>query len=142
MTHILFWSSKLPEYLNLSILYSNLDTPSDNITISIASSNFDLINITFTSRSEPFEGVNETINFQKNDLIAKIDDFRTTKIWNDTLFKTYRHWPKNPGHKDTILQPFQLNPVRKWNEIERSTNLMLHIEEMVNNKMTQSKFIF
>jgi len=34
-----------------------------------------LIVIVLTSRAEPFEGINETIVFQKKNVMAKIDDF-------------------------------------------------------------------
>ncbi len=138
--YILHWSDKLPEYLDVSISYSNLQTPSDNIVVSIVSSNNDLINMTFTSRSEPFEGVNETINFQHNDLIAKIDDFRTTKIWKNSLYEKHSHWPKNNGHKASVLQPFVSTQRREWDEIEYSARLMLHIEEMVISRTTNKIF--
>lgn len=141
-THILFWSSDLPEYLDIVISYSNLATPSDNIIVSFVSSRKDLINMTFTSRSEPFEGVNESINFQQSDLIAKIDDFRTTKIWKGDMHKKFSHWPKNNGHKAAVLQPFRNTPKREWDEIEQSTRLMLHIEDMVINKSKESRFVF
>ena len=140
--HILFWSGKLPVYLDISISYSNLKTPSDNIVVTLVSSAQDLINMTFTSRSEPFEGVNETINFQQGDLIAKVDDFRVTKIWKDEVYKKYNHWPKNNGHKAAVLQPFSDKPAREWREIEQSTKLMLHIEEMVVSQITNSRFEF
>lgn len=129
--HILFWRNFFPDQLNISISYSNIKTPSDNINVTITSDLGDLISLTFTSRSEPFEGVNETINFQQGDLIAKIDDFRTTKIWKNSFYKKVIHWPKNNGHKKTILQPFDNSKIRNWNEIEFSTRLMLYIESMV-----------
>jgi len=142
VVHILFWAKKLPEFLDILISYSDLNTPSDNIVVSLVSPRHDLINIAFTSRSEPFEGVNETINFQQGDLIAKIDDFRKTKIWQGDSSKVFRHWPKNNGHKEAVLQPFRCETVRQWIEIEQSTRLMLHIEEMVKLQINQSKFEF
>jgi len=138
--YFICWSNKIPEYLDILVTYSNIKTPSDNISVSMASSRHDLINMTFTSRSEPFEGVNETINFQQDDLIAKIDDFRVTKIWKGAKYKRYRHWPKNNGHKATVLQPFGLVKKREWSEIELSTRLMLHIEQMVQSNEVKSRF--
>jgi len=139
-THFLFWAQNPPDYLNVAISYSDLLTPSDNIVVSIVSSKHDLINIIFTSRSEPFEGVNETINFQQGDLIAKIDDFRSTKIWKGDFYKKYYHWPKNNGHKATIMQPFRSSLNREWKEIELSSRLMLHIEDMVKSGSTFSTY--
>ena len=140
--HILFWSKELIEYFDVSISYSDKFMPTNNIIVSMISSRHDLINITFTSRCEPFEGVNETINFQQGDLIAKIDDFRSTKIWKDDFYKKYLHWPKNNGHKAAVLQPFGSVSKREWYEIECSTRLILHIEEMVRSETTQSRFKF
>ena len=138
--HVLCWGTTLPEYLDVLITYSNIETPSDNISLSLVTPRHDLINMTFTSRSEPFEGVNETINFQQGDLIAKIDDFRITKIWKNNEYKKYYHWPKNNGHKATVLQPFNSAKKREWSEIELSTKLMLHIEEMVKLNEIKSRF--
>ena len=138
--HFLNWRQKLPEYLDVSISYSNLNTPSDNISVVLTSAMNDIINMTFTSRSEPFEGVSETINFQNSNLIAKIDDFRTTKIWAGDKYKKYHHWPKNNGHKAAVLQPFKTSVDRSWSELKLSTSLMLFIENMVINKNTQKRF--
>lgn len=140
-THMLFWAEEQPDCLDIAVSYSDLNMPSDNIVVTMVSPRHDLITMTFTSRSEPFEGVNETINFQQNDLIAKVDDFRLTKIWKDDVYKKYRHWPKNNGHKSTVLQPFLPDKERQWREIEYSTRLMLHIEEMVISHSKQSRFI-
>ncbi len=140
-SYMLFWAEEQPEFLDISVSYSDLNMPSDNIVVSMVSPRHDLITMTFTSRSEPFEGVNETINFQQGDVIAKIDDFRTTKIWKDDIYKKYRHWPKNNGHNSTVLQPFTSGKKRQWNEIEFSTRLMLHIEAMVLSQTKQNRFI-
>ena len=139
--YVLLWSEIPPKYLDITVTYSDMAMPSDNIAIAITSSNNDLINITFTSRGEPFEGVSEMINFQKNDLNAQIEDYRVTKIWKGATYKRYRHWPKNNGHKATVLQPFGSVPKRKWSEIELSTRLMLHIEDMVTSSLTNKRFI-
>ena len=138
--YILSWSNSFPKFLDVIISYSDLQLPSDNIGVSIVSSNHDLINITFTSRGEPFEGVREMINFQKDDVNVQIDDYRSTKIWKGSYFKKYKHWPKNNGHKSTVLQPFSNTLIRNWDEIELSTRLMLHIEEMVISNIIKQRF--
>jgi predicted dehydrogenase len=138
--YILSWSSTLPEYLDVTITYSDINMPSDNIAIAMTSSNHDLINITFTSRGEPFEGVSEMINFQKDNLNAQIEDYRVTKIWKDSSYKKYKHWPKNNGHKKTVLQPFGSAVKREWSEIELSTRLMLHVEGMVVSNLIKKRF--
>tara|TARA_B110000858_G_C17806797_1_gene478486 strand:+ start:1833 stop:2924 length:1092 start_codon:yes stop_codon:yes gene_type:complete len=134
--HILSWRYKMPNFIDISINYSNLQTSSDNIAITLTTSEGDLINITFSTRGEPFEGVGETINFQQENLIAKIDDHRKTKIWVEKKLYKYTHWPKNVGHKDAIFQPFDKVIKRDWEETLISTKLMLTIADMVkdNNK--------
>jgi len=137
---VLFWSRDLPHYVDITVSYSNIDMPSDNIVLTIVTPRQDLFSIVFTSRSEPFEGVNETINFQQNNVIAKVDDFRSLTLWIDDYYKTYKFRPKNNGHKATVLQPFVDSPGRSWDEIKTSTKLMLFIEEMVKNHITTDRF--
>jgi len=139
-THIFHWFEKMPEYLDISISYSNVNTPSDNIAVSLTSPNHDLINLVFTSRSEPFEGVNETINFQHGELTVKVDDFRIAKVWNGASYKEHKYWPKNNGHKAAVLQPFSSDRKRNWSEVEYSTKLMLFIEEMVLSNISNKIF--
>ena len=85
--HILSWS-KLPDKWDIQISYSDLVETDDDMSISLTSSRGDLIVIVITSRGEPFEGINETINFQQGEVICKIDDFRSSTTWkNGTLIK-------------------------------------------------------
>ena len=127
--HILAWR-KVPNKFFINITYSNLDEPDDNLSIIITTDLHDLIVITLTSRTEPFEGINETINLQFADIIAKIDDFRKITIWqNEKLYKR-KFFPKDVGHERAIMQPFHKNK-RNFMEIEISTLLMLFIKDMV-----------
>lgn len=138
--HILAWRS-LPELINIQIAYSNYEQYDDNISVSLTTELGDLISIMLTSRTEPFEGINESVNFQFQETIAKIDDFRKIKIWkNDQLIKK-RFFPKDVGHKRTILQPFYSpSQNRDWSEVKISTLLMLHITKMVKKQTTESMF--
>lgn len=138
--HTLFWKNELPKYIDISISYSNEMQPSDNVNLSIVSSMGDLINIVFTSRSEPYEGVNESINFNIGKVICKVDDFRTMTIWSeDKIFKK-RFSPKDNGHQACVLQPFSKDYVRSWSEVYLSTALMLHVEKMVKSLEKNSRF--
>lgn len=123
--------SFFPDYIDINYFPSDQSQASDNISISLSTDRGDLINIFFTSRGEPFEGVNETILFQQGDLIAKIDDFRRMTIWLDERVFNYSYKPKDNGHKECVLQPFRSGVSRTWTELERSTRLMLNIEQMV-----------
>jgi hypothetical protein len=93
-----------------------------------------------TSRTEPFEGISESIDFQHGETIARIDDFRRMTIWqHERVFKR-RYWPKDVGHEAAILQPFRPEPRRDWDEVVLSTSLMLHIADMVRNRQRHSVF--
>jgi len=124
------WRGNYPDKIDITVSYSNINEPDDNIAITIVTDKNDLISIVLTSRSEPFEGINETINIQYGNVIAKIDDFRKMVLWIDDILIKRKYWPKDVGHKKTILQPFS-KMQRDWNEVELSTLLMLEIKEMV-----------
>jgi len=132
MIHIYHWRGHIPKEYQVQVAYSNRLESDDNITISITTDLGDLTSITITARSEPFEGINETINFQYQTIIAKIDDFRRMKIWNREHLHRKRYWPKDVGHRRSVMQPFRSDN-RDLNEVIASTELMLNIMEMVKN---------
>lgn len=124
------WRGKYPDELKITISYSNTDDPDDNIAINIVSDKHDLISIVLSSRSEPFEGINENINIQCGNVTAKIDDFRKMILWIDDILIKKNYWPKDVGHKKAIMQPFG-KIQRDWKEVELSTLIMLLIKDMV-----------
>lgn len=134
----------LPDNLNIVIAYSDDNLRYENFSLSITSQLGDLVNITFTARAEPFDGVNETINIHHGPLMAKIDDFRTMKLWKHDYFRQYRYWPKDVGHRASVTQMFESAPPyrRPWVEVMNSTMLMLHITDMVRAGETISSFSF
>lgn len=137
--NLLSWRGNLPDELNISVSYSNTDEPDDNIAITIVSDKNDLISIVLSSRSEPFEGINETINIQYGNVIAKIDDFRKMVLWIDDILIKKNYWPKDVGHKKSIMQPF-IKIQRDWHEVELSTLLMLAIKDMVQKRDSYKVF--
>lgn len=120
----------IPKVYEIQIAYSDIREPDDNIVIAITTPEGDLTSITITARSEPFEGINETINLQYDKLIAKIDDFRSVTIWDDDKLFRKKYRIKDVGHKRSVFQPFT-NKKRDINEIIASTELMLHLSDMV-----------
>jgi hypothetical protein len=104
----------------------------------------DLISMTFTARGEPFDGVSETINLQHGNVMAKIEDYQSMKLWKGNYFQNYKFRPKDVGHKSAVVQMFQDNAEykRPWHEIYLSTMLMLHITDMVKGELTTSNFSF
>lgn len=139
--HILEWRS-LPDQWKIQLNYSNELARDDDFSISMVSCEGDLVVIVLTARSEPFEGINETINFQQGDTICKIDDFRTMMVWQNKKVDRYRFWPKDVGHIHALRQPFEGNSHREWSEVVKSTLLMLCITDMVKSGKESISFSF
>ena len=142
--HMLSWSGKQIDYVDIAISFSSTRTPSDNFSVVMTTPRGDLISLNFSSRSEPFEGVNESINFQQGNLITKINYHRHTKIWVGEKYISRKFWPKDAGHKKAILQPFVANTenFRNWDELVLSTELMLVVTDMVVNLETSRSYTF
>ena len=138
----IFRKDLLVSSLDINISTSSHDKFCDNINLSMISNQGDQISICFTSRSDPFEGVYESILFDQTDLLVKIDDFRYMHIWNKTNYRNFKFFPKDNGHKDCVLQPFSVHNERSWQELKTSTHLMLFIETMLleNNHSSCFKF--
>ena len=141
--NLLLSKDDFPECIDVDISYSNLNLPSENIAITLTTPKSDLISIVFSAREEPFEGVSETINFQCGSLIAKINDFRSIQVWDDSKYAKTTYFPKDNGHKQAALQPLNDKlKTRPWEELKVSTSLMLYIEELVKNRKKSGKFIY
>ena len=120
----------IPDHFEIALLPALPIEADDNFALNIRTSEGDLFSLVLSSRAEPFEGINETINLQWESLIAKIDDFRQVTMWREEKVKRWRFWPKDVGHKNAVLQPFSTTPLRSWKEVEISTLIMLRIAEM------------
>jgi len=140
--HMMCWSDTTVESVEITIAYSDKSTPSDNFSVLITTPRGDLVALTFSARSEPFEGVNESINFQQGELIAKINDHRHIQIWKNENYISKKYWPKNVGHKNAILQPFDSTRNREWLELIISTELMLVVTDMVQNLELHREYTF
>jgi predicted dehydrogenase len=128
--HLFNQRGEIPHRYDISITTSNDEERDDNLSIVYKTELNDLVNIVLTSREEPFEGINETINLQCDNIISKIDDFRRQQIWVGEKMFRYKYSPKDCGHKRGILQPF-MNNKRDRKEWIYSTYLMLKIKDMV-----------
>ena len=140
--HIYYWTNRFPKYLDININYSNENQPSDNISVNIVSPGNDLISLVFSTRNDPFEGVNETINFQCGELNSKINDFREIEIWKESKYLKKTFFTKDNGHKASAIQPKLAGEKREWAELKTSTRVMLFIEEMANSKIKNKRFNF
>jgi predicted dehydrogenase len=131
-----------PGELDISLTCADDAEPDDNMSVSMRSDRGDLCTITLSSRTEPFEGINETINLQHGDTICKIDDFRQLQLWQGPRLLRRRYWPKDVGHRLAIMQPFNQDSPRDWQEVLLSTLLMLYITDMVRNGARAGHFSF
>ena len=116
----------------LSLLAADTANADDDFALSIASDRGDIFTLMLMARTEPFEGINETINFQQGQVIAKIDDFRRMTVWQGPKKRHFRDRPKDVGHARAILQPFDA-ATRPWQEVLDSTLLMLTAADMVRS---------
>ena len=140
MVHVLNWRG-LPDRLELTLNWANDAEPDENVNLTMTSDRDDLLSITLTARSEPFEGIREVIHFQHGQTLAEIEDFRKITLWQGSRRNTLRYWPKDVGHKRAILQPFGGGgPVRNWHEVELSTLLMLRITSMVRQRERRASY--
>lgn len=136
--HVMAWRGVAEAY-RIQLLPADPAEADDNFALSIATDRGDIFTLMLTARSEPFEGINETINFQQDDVISKIDDFRRMTVWQGPRLRRWRFWPKDPGHKRAALQPFDTGQSRDWEEIRLSTLLMLRITEMVRTGVCETR---
>lgn len=140
MVHLMNIRGCIPEIFDISIAKANEDEQDDNLVISISTDFKDITSIFITSRTEPFEGINETINIQCGDVISKIDDFKSITIWKNDFKYSKRYYRKDVGHEKAINQPFLPSAeVRDWKEVKISTTIMLEITEMVKTNVSHKK---
>lgn len=139
--HLMASRGSLPDCIHISLNWADAEEqPDDNISIGLSTDQKDIIHIMLTSRCDPFEGINESIDFQCGSLNAKIDDFRSMQIWVGSKYKRYTYHPKDVGHSKSVLQVLDEKEIRDWNEVIYSTALMLKIKDMVLIKQSQGVF--
>lgn len=137
--HLLGWRGQ-PDRVDIALSWARDDEPDDNLTIALTTDRGDICSIMLSSRTEPFEGINESINLQHGTAIAKIDDFRSATLWQGDRLARRRYWPKDVGHRLAILQPFRHDSPRDWTEVLMSTLLMLKITDMVRARARSAVF--
>jgi len=138
-THLIMARELLPTEFQLTLISANKKHKDDDFVLTIKTDLDDLIVLTFSTRSDPFEGVMENISFQNESIIANIEDFRKMTIWNENTKTTKRFVPKNAGHEKSVLQPFS-EKKRDWKELEWSTFIMLKVEEMLQSDVKELSF--
>ncbi len=130
--HLLMGRTTLPKQFELTLITANPKHKDDDFVLTLKSDLDDLVVLTFSTRSDPFEGVMENISFQNEKIIAHVEDFRKLTIWEESKKITKSFIPKDAGHEKSVLQPFD-EEKRDWRELEWSTFVMLKVEEMLQN---------
>ncbi len=132
---------KLPQQVLVQHAAAHPTEPDDNFSLTIRTSAGDLFTLHAASRSEPFEGIHETIELQCGDLSAQILDFRRLRVWRGARRTTHRYWLKDVGHRRCALQPF-LPPaeIRDWEEVMCSTRVALHVVDMLRTGTSEATF--
>ena len=138
-THLLMSRETVPTHFELTLISANEKHKDDDFVLTIKTDLDDLIVLTFSTRSDPFEGVMENISFQNEKIIAQIEDFRKITIWDENKKIVKRFIPKDAGHEASVLQPFS-ETKRDWKELEWSTFIMLKVEEMLQNDIKEINF--
>lgn len=133
--HLLSFKCKFPQTFSLSLISSDPTNADDNCILVINTSDHDLFSVQISSREEPFEGINETINLQCSTLHAKIDDFRKCVIRDGVKLTKLSSWPKDVGHEKSILQPF-IGSHRNVFELFLSSYVTLSFAKLVKNGET------
>jgi len=138
-THLIMARESLPKNFDLTLISANKKHKDDDFVLTIKTDLDDLIVLTFSTRSDPFEGVMENISFQNENIIANIEDFRKITIWDENKKIVKRFVPKDAGHETSVLQPFS-EKKRDWKELEWSTFIMLKVEEMLQDDVKELAF--
>lgn len=137
--HVFNWRKKLPKIIHISIKYAKDEEFDDNLVVIFTTDLNDLVTIVLTARTEPFEGIFESINFQSSGLIANINDFRKMTIWNESKKIKRKYFPKDVGHEKSITR-FWSKTSRSWDEVILSSLIMLKVSDMV--RLNESIFCF
>ncbi len=62
--------------------------------------------ITFSAKGHTFEGVRETMNAHKGNLLASLTDFETLRVDVNSTISRKRLWFRDHGHKDSIIKSY------------------------------------
>lgn len=138
--YLLFLVNETSPILDITIVKASQKQTGENITLSMSTGKGHLANLTFVSRNEPLNGVEEKIEIQTSNYNFSIDDFRTMSESTPSKVKTFSYFPKDNGHKSSALQPFQQKVKRSPDELFFSTELMLFIEDMAKSNVSIKRF--
>ena len=120
------------EEFSLNITSSSPSNPDDNCLLTITTNEGDLFSVVISSRNEPFEGIDESINLQAGELNLKVDDFRSAVIHDGSKRVLLRKFCKDVGHATAIGQPFN-KMRRRFLEYFVSSYFTISFANMIQN---------
>lgn len=142
--HMLSWRGDIlstPCRFIITLNSGSINERDDNFSLSISTNSGDIFSLMLSSRSEPFEGINEQIAYQQGEVTVRIDDFRRMEMWVGAVRHKFKFFPKDVGHEKAVLQPFtESGKLRSWDEIKVSTLIMLFVTRMVRDGVQLATF--
>jgi predicted dehydrogenase len=140
MVHVLSWKDSIPEYYDVVITWLDASSYRDeNFVMTVNTSNGDIFTFQFGAKINPFDGVSELIDFQCDNFCSRIIDFTRMEIDTGNDRKIKRFFPKDAGHKSAILQPFQSDYPRKFNEVLFSTGMTIVLGKLFEKNIPKTR---
>lgn len=104
-----------------------------NISVSYVFGDGSIATITFSAKGHTFEGVRETLNVHKGNLLAQLTDFRTLRLDIGPVVRHHRLWFRDHGHRRSILDSYLMRSDKSKQEtvamIRETGYLMLKTRE-------------
>ena len=108
-----------------------------NFVLNIVFQNTIYVTCTFSSLGETIEGVRESLNLQRGNLIANIEDFKVLKYYIKQKYNVLKSKYKDQGHKENIMNSYESVLFNNDGEseiyIKKTADLFLGIKEALDN---------
>ncbi|GAB3027578.1 Gfo/Idh/MocA family protein [Spirosoma pulveris] len=104
-----------------------------NISVSYVFGDGSIATITFSAKGHTFEGVRETLNVHKGNLLAQLTDFQTLRLDIGPVVRNHRLWFRDHGHRRSVLDSYLMRSDKSKQEtgamIRETGYLMLKTRE-------------
>ncbi len=132
---VYLWNAKgsLGVEFEIQIIPADPDNPDDNYTLCIRNQSGELLTLSMFSLQEPVLGIHEILHLHQENLNVTIQDYRFMEIQTPYEWSRRSFNVKDVGHEKCLLQLVR-HQIRDWSELCVSTELTLHIAQMVVNR--------
>ncbi len=131
--HLWHEKGSLGQKFELNLQPADKGNADDNFTLTIRNEFNELFTLGLYSLQEPLFGIQEQIFLYQRNLTAIVDDFQKLSWQKGESIGQTSYFRKDVGHENCILQLVD-NKIRPWQELLISTQLILHVTDMVNEK--------